>query len=152
LQDTNDAVALQQPIPNCEGHSTELLTQIVRYIIDHSDVDLSVSAVARRFSLEEGVLLSAFRLHTGITLDHFVLRRCIERALYLLKNSTANDSDIAARIGWETVSDFQVAFFNCLGVWPTEYRRGLPPKPQAASREERKRPSKSAGLRGKNLV
>ena len=120
--------------------------QVVQYIMDHLHGDLSVSALARRFSLEEGVLLSAFQSHTGIALDQYVLRRRIERALHLLKHSSASDSEIAMGIGWGSASAFQAAFLNYLGVSPGEYRGNLPQKQQAASRERRKRPCKSACL------
>jgi transcriptional regulator GlxA family with amidase domain len=118
--------------------------EVVKYIMDNLRVDLSVSALAKRFSLEESVLLPAFESHTGIALDQYVLRRRIERALHLLKNSNASDSEIAAGIGWGVAPAFQAAFLSYLGVSPSEYRRSLPPKQQAASREGRKRPSKSA--------
>jgi len=150
LQDNSRAVALPQPIPICDGPSAELLTQVVNYIIDHLHVDLSVSALAKRFSLEEGVLLTAFQSHTAVTLDQFVLRRRIERALHLLKNSNASDSEIAASIGWGAAPAFQAAFLNYLGVSPCEYRGSLPPKQQAASRERRKRPCSLRAYHGKN--
>jgi AraC-like DNA-binding protein len=146
LQDNHRAVALPQPLPTCHRLSPELLMQVVHYIVDHLDVDLSVSALAKKFSLDEGELLPAVRSHTGIALDQFVLRRRIERALHLLKNSNASDSEIAAGSGWGAESAFQAAFSNYLGVSPTEYRRSLPQKQQAASRERRKRPCKSACL------
>jgi two-component system response regulator YesN len=120
--------------------------QMVQYIVDHLRVDLSVSTLAKRFSLEEGVLLPAFHSQTGIALDQFVLRRRIERALHLLKHSNATESEIAMGIGWGSAPSFRTAFSSYLGVSPIEYRRNLSPKPQAASQERHKRPSKSAGL------
>jgi AraC-like DNA-binding protein len=83
--------------------------------MEHLHVDLSVSALVTRFSVEEGVLLPAFQSHTGIALDQFVLRRRIERALHLLKNSDASDSEIAAGIGWGRAPAFQAAFLNYQG-------------------------------------
>jgi len=90
LQDHNHAVALPQPLPARQCPPTELLMRVVQNIMDRLHGDLSVSALARRFSLEEGVLFSVFQSHTGIALDQFVLRRRIERALDLLKNSRAS--------------------------------------------------------------
>jgi len=142
----NHAVVAPQPAPFCQPHSTELLIQVVQYIVDQLDGDLSDSALAARFSLEESVLLSAFQSLTGIALDQFVLRRRIERALDLLKHSTATDSEIAVRIGLRTAPTFRTAFFNYLGVSPTDYRKILPPKQKAASLARRKRPCKSVSL------
>jgi transcriptional regulator GlxA family with amidase domain len=146
LQDNHRAVALSQPTSTDQPPSTELLTKIVQYIIENLHVDLSVSALAIRFSLEEGVLLTAFQSHTGIAQDQFVLRRRIERAMHLLKNSDASDSEIAAGIGWGKAPAFQAAFLNYLGVSPSEYRTGLPAKQQAAIRGRHKRPSRSTCL------
>jgi len=135
LLDNHRAVALPQLIPNCQHLSAEPLMQIVQYIMDNLHVDLSVSDLARRFSLEEGVLLPAFQSHTGTALDQFVLRRRIERALDLLKHSNASDTEIAMGIGWDSTPAFQDAFFSYLGVSPTEYRRSLPPKQQVTALE-----------------
>ena len=144
MQDYDHAVASPQPLPACQWPPTELLMYVVQYIMERLHEDLSVSALARRFSLEEGVLLSAFQSLTGIALDQFVLRRRIECALHLLKHSSASDSEIAMRIGWGSAPAFRTAFSNYLGLSPAEYRRNLPPNQQAASRERRKRPCKSA--------
>ena len=111
LSNHNRAVAVPRPIPACQLHSAEFLMQVVQYIMDHLHVDLSDSALAARFSLEEGELLSVFQSLTGIALDQFVLRRRIERALDLLKHTSATDSEIAVRIGLRTAPNFRTAFF-----------------------------------------
>jgi len=146
LPDNHRAVALLRPVPTCQNLSAELLIGVVQYIMVNLNLDLSISGLAKRFSLEEDVLLPAFQSHTGIALDQFVLRRRIEHALHLLKNSDASDSEIAAGSGWGAECAFQAAFFNYLSVSPSEYRRSLPPTQQLATRDRRKRPSKSGCL------
>jgi AraC-like DNA-binding protein len=111
LQNNNTAVALSQLTPTGQPPSTELLTQVVQYIIENLHVDLSVLALECRFSLEESALLLAFESHTGVALEPFVRRR-IERALHPLRNSDARDSEIAAGVIWEVAPAFQVAFLN----------------------------------------
>jgi AraC-like DNA-binding protein len=115
-------------------------------MMENLHVDLSDSAVAGRFSLKESALLPAFESHTGVALEQFVLRRRIERALHLLKNSDASDSEIATAVGSRSAPAFQAAFLNYLGVSPNEYRSSLPPKQQAPSGEMRKRPCKPTCL------
>jgi AraC-like DNA-binding protein len=151
LQDIQHAVIPSERIPTGQSPSAELLTQFIRYVVDHLHGDLSASALATRFLLEENMLLSAFQSHTGMALDQFVLRRRIEGALFLLKNSDSTDSSIAVRIGLGTAGAFQTAFSGYLGVSPKEYRSILQ-KQQAASRERQERPRKSPAYRGKNLV
>jgi AraC-like DNA-binding protein len=119
--------------------------QVVHYIMNRLHGDLSVSALARRFSLDEGVLLPAFQSHTGIALDQFVLRRRIERALHLLKRSYVSDIEIAAGVGCGPTSAFQAAFASYLGILPTEYRSSLPAQ-MAANQRTRKRPCKSVSV------
>lgn len=137
MQDNHRAVARPQLIPTCQRPSAKLLTQVVQHIMGHLSVDLSVAALARRFSLQEGALLAAFQSHTGIALDQFVLRRRIERALHLLKHSDASDGEIAVDVGWGSAPAFRTAFSSYIGVSPTEYRRSLPAKQHAASQERR---------------
>ena len=145
MLNNNPAVAVK-PIPACQNHSAEIFTQVVQYIMENLHAELSVSALARTFSLKESVLLPAFELQTGITLDQFVLRRRIERALHLLKNSHATDREISMGIGWGSAPDFQRAFASYLGVSPADYRRSLPAKQQVRTLASRKRLCNSACL------
>ena len=126
--------------------------QVTWYVRDNLHTELSASALAKGFSVEEDMLLRAFESDTGITLDQFVLRRRIERALHLLKHSSASDNEIAMRIGWDSAPNFQAAFLKYLGVSPTEYRGNLPLKQQIASPTRRKRPACLPAYRGKNSV
>jgi transcriptional regulator GlxA family with amidase domain len=143
LPNSNPAVAVKS-IPACQNHSAEVLTQVVHYITENLRADLSVSALVKRFSVRESVLLSAFESQTGIALDQFVLRRRIERALHLLKHSNATDREIAMSVGWGSTPAFQAAFASYLGVSPTEYRASLHPEQAATSLGRRKRPCKTA--------
>ena len=152
MQVASHTAGRSQRIPTCQPLSAELLMQVIQYIMDHLHGDLSVSSLARRFSLEEGLLVPSLHSHTGITLDQFVLRRRIERALHLLKHSSASDNEIAMRIGWDSAPNFQAAFLKYLGVSPTEYRGNLQLKQQIASPTRRKRPASLPAYRGKNSV
>ena len=143
MQNNCPAVVGSQPSPTGQPPSTELLAQVVQYIMENLQVDLSVSALAGRFSLKESALLPAFESHTGVALDQFVLRRRIEHILHLLKHSNASDSEIAMGVGWGTAMAFRTAFFQYLGLSPTDYRDILPSKQHAA---KRKRPCKSGFL------
>ena len=143
LLNSNPAV-VTQPIPAYQNHSADIFTEIVHYIMDHLCDDLSVSTLVKRFSLRESVLLSAFESQTGIALDQFVLRRRIERALHLLKHSSATDREIAMSLGWRSAPAFQRAFASYLGVSPTDYRRSLRLKQQATSVKSHKRRCKCA--------
>jgi len=145
LLNSNPAV-VAQPIPAYQNHSADIFTEIVHYIMDHLCDDLSVSTLVKRFSLRESVLLSAFESQTGIALDQFVLRRRIERALHLLKHSSATDREIAVSVAWRSAPAFQRAFASYLGVSPAEYRRSLPAKQQVRTLASRKRPCNSACL------
>lgn len=146
MHGNNPPIALTHPVPTLQPPTTELLVQVVKYVVAHLHIDLSASILAKRFSLPENVLSVCFRTHTGIALDQFVLRRRIECALHLLKNSKHCDSAIATRIGLGTAAAFQAVFFNYVGILPIEYRNRQPQKQPAASRKGRKRPCKSESL------
>ena len=152
LHDESRAAARSQRVHPSQPPSTELLMRVVQFIMSHLDGDLSVAALARRFSLKDRVLLTAFESHTGIALGQFVLRRRLERALDFLKNATASDSEIAMGLGWGSASAFRTAVVNYLGVSPTEYRTSLPPKQAATGLGRRKRPCKSVRIRREESV
>jgi len=152
LHDESRAAARSQRVHPSQPPSTELLRLVVQFIMSHLDGDLSVAALARRFSLKDKVLLTAFESHTGIALGQFVLRRRLERGLDFLKNTNASDSEIGMGLGWGSASAFRTAFVNYLGVSPTEYRTSLPPKQAATGLGRRKRPCKSVRIRREESV
>ena len=102
LLNKNPAVALSGPTLAGQSPSTEPLTQVVQYIMENLPGDLSVSLLAGRFSLKESTLLPSFESHSGVALEQFVRRQRVGRALHLVKNSDARDSEIAAGIVWRT--------------------------------------------------
>ena len=146
MQNNHRGAGLSQPASTGRPPSIELLEQVVLYVMENLQVDLSVSALAGRFSLKESSFLPAFESHTGVALEQFVLRRRIERALHLLKHSSDGDSEIAIRIGCGSAPNFRTVFSRYLGVSPIEYRRSLLLKTANHSSGGRKRPCKSAGL------
>ena len=111
--------------------------------MDNLHSDVSASVLSKRFLLKESELLLTFKLHTGVTVEEFVLRRRIERALQLLKSSNASDGEIAMGVGWGAASAFQTAFIAYLGVSPAEYRKSLLPKEATTNVGKRKRPCKA---------
>ena len=147
MQDNYPALALTPSIAARQSDPTELPIQIVRHIMDHLHSDLSASALAKRFSLEQKVLSSAFERHTGLAVEQFVLRRRVERALHLLKHSKGSDSEIAVEVGWETAG-FRAAFASYLGVSVTEYRTSLlHAKQSTTAKKNSRRPCQPALIR-----
>jgi AraC-like DNA-binding protein len=68
-----------------------------------------------------------FRRETGETPYRFLLRRKMDQACIMLKESGSTCRDVAASLGFEPGSHFARIFRRCIGVSPAEYRdRGIP--------------------------
>lgn len=85
--------------------------------------DISLSDLAREAGLSAGYFLRSFKQATGKTPIQFRHDLRISRACELLRGSTLEVSEIAARLGFSSHSHFSNAFRRVKGVSPTAYRR-----------------------------
>jgi AraC-like DNA-binding protein len=95
-----------------------------------------------------------FRVATGARPHEYVLRRRIERAQELLRDSSLTLVDVALSVGFQTQSHFTTVFKRFTGETPHRWRRstaganpGHSPNvvPTSSNRESTVRPS-SAGV------
>lgn len=83
---------------------------------------LPLALVARRAGLSESHFCRVFRESTGLTLTDYINRRRIQRAKRELLDSGTRVSEIAFRIGYQSLSQFNRSFARVTGSSPTRYR------------------------------
>ncbi len=92
-----------------------------RYIDDHLEDDITLSAIAAEVGLRQRHFSTLFRRAFGVTPHQFLINRRLERGAGLLASTRADISEIALQVGFSSQSHFASAFRKRYGVSPRQY-------------------------------
>ena len=90
--------------------------------------DISLDFLAKSLNLSVRHTSRIIKSQLGKTLGEIVLEKRMEAAEGLLINSSLTVSEIAARIGYNSISCFYTAFKNYYGALPKEYKKQYLPE------------------------
>jgi AraC family transcriptional regulator len=105
------------------GLGVTKLKQLLAYIEDNIEGDLSLAEIARRANLSVSHLNACFRQSTGLPVHQYVLRRRIERAKELLLDADLSITEIALATGFAHQSHLARHMRRILGVTPASVRK-----------------------------
>jgi AraC-like DNA-binding protein/ligand-binding sensor protein len=97
-----------------------------RFIEEHYQEDLRLSQVGRSAGMSRFHFCKRFKQTTGMTFTAYVSRVRVEKAKRLLMNLNYRVSEIAAQVGFQSVTHFNRIFKAVAGVSPSEFRRHAP--------------------------
>ena len=83
---------------------------------------LVIPAIARRAEISHNHLTRLFRAHFGVTIEGYIRRRRVERALHLLVHTTLPVKTIAGEVGLPDLHFFNKTIRGTVGMSPREYR------------------------------
>ena len=110
------------------------LRDLLLWMTDHIDADLSVAALAHRANMSERTFARVFAAETNFTPAVFVERLRIEAARRSLEATKKSVKQIARACGFGTVETMHRAFRRSVGSTPLQYRaRFATPPPAGAS-------------------
>lgn len=98
------------------------LRELLGYIAEHPEADLSVPALAARVGLSERQFLRVFPAETGHSPAGYVEAARVEAACRLLETTADGLERIARTCGFGTLRTLQRSFQRVLAVAPHEYR------------------------------
>ena len=110
-------------VPPLQGMSGWKMRRLVGFIEDNLDGDLSLDAMAAEVSVSPLYLPRVFKAAFGQPPHQYVLRRRIDRAMELLRNTDSPIVDVALASGFSSQSHLSNWFQHLLGVSPAAYRR-----------------------------
>ena len=84
---------------------------------------LDVPALARIAHVSASHFTRTFRATFGETPHHYLQRRRIERAMFLLRETDRSATDICFDVGFNSLGTFSRTFRAIVGRSPREYRR-----------------------------
>ena len=98
------------------------LSQAVREIELRLSQVLEIPAIARRAEISHNHLTRLFRAQFGVTIEGYIRRRRVERALHLLVHTTLAVKTIAGEVGLPDLHFFNKTIRATVGVSPRAYR------------------------------
>lgn len=105
-----------------EGREPQAIAKARRFIHAHLDESLPLPAVARQAGLSESHFCRVFKEVTGLTLTDYVTRCRIGWAKRELLRPAARISEIAFKVGFQSLSQFNRSFARLVGQSPSSYR------------------------------
>lgn len=99
-----------------------VLDQVTQYVLEHYNEPLSNETIARHFGYHPNYLNRLFVKGMGLTLHQYLLNHRIMEAIYLLQNSRLSATEIAAKCGFSSVSQFSKIFSRRTGESPSAFR------------------------------
>jgi AraC family transcriptional regulator len=116
---------LESPQPKCEPNvARRRLWRVLSHIEAHLDRKLTLAELADVAGLSPPHFSRCFKRAMGTGPQRYVLRRRVERARLLLRQSSDPIASIAARLGFADQSRFTAAFKHEIGVTPKRFRVG----------------------------
>jgi AraC-like DNA-binding protein len=115
------------------------LKRVVEYVEDHLSAKIALSDLASIAGLSPMHFASQFRTATGLRPHEFLLRRRIQRAEELLRNSRMPIVEIAMTVGFQTQAHLTTVFKRFTGCPPGRWRaiNQMPIAPQPGRRSDR---------------
>lgn len=105
-----------------QAGASDRMGELIAWIMDHPDADLSVPALAARAAMSERNFARVFVRETGQTPARFAEQARLDRARSFLETTDESLEQIAARSGFGSLDALQRAFRRHLRVTPSAYR------------------------------
>lgn len=103
----------------------EKLDQVFTYVEEHYREKIKLTEVAQLIGYSDFYFTKFFKRNTGKTFITFLNDYRIDKAKWLLINSTANVSEIITQIGLENDKTFYRLFKQSMGMAPLTYRKKM---------------------------
>lgn len=106
-----------------KGDKSKYVLEAMDYIGAHyNDPGISVGSIAQHLGLSEGHLSHLFKKETDYTLNNYLTRYRIHRAMELLRDCRARVYEVAEQVGYKDITYFSATFKKLVGMSPSEYQ------------------------------
>ncbi|MBD2847123.1 helix-turn-helix transcriptional regulator [Paenibacillus sp. IB182496] len=111
--------------PHSAGHT---VYAVIRHIERHLESLGSIRSIAETLNYDATYLSHVFKARTGMTVQRYIHHKKIEKALELLSRGSLTVSEVAERLGYESLQSFSKAFSRAMGYPPSQHaiRESLP--------------------------
>ena len=118
------AITEKAPLPPAPGGGEEppLVSEIRQYLEERLEENVRLTDLTAHFGYSRSFLTKHFRDVTGETPGAYFLKRKIQLAKRLIRETDLNFAQIAARLSFETPQYFSRVFRRYTGMTPTEFK------------------------------
>jgi transcriptional regulator GlxA family with amidase domain len=120
---------VEMPVPVCRS---EGLSPVLDWVVEHLDVEHSVSDLARRARMSERSFARRFVAETGTTPHKWLTLQRVLRAQRLLEDTDMGIDEVAERCGFGSAALLRHHFRKVVGVAPADFRRTFAARTAAA--------------------
>lgn len=114
----NYSLLKPKPVHITGGLSRSALQQVVEYIMENLESELSLSDLATVVNLSPSHFARLFKQSTGLPPHQYVIQRRIKAAKNLLKQGEDSVGEIAYRVGFANPSHLSYHFKRATGIMP----------------------------------
>lgn len=100
----------------------ETVEKAKNYIQEHLTEKLSVSYIAQKYYISPAYFSRLFKKVQGEGCNEYIMRMRMEKASYLLRETTIKTGEIAVQAGYSDKNYFSLTFKKYTGMSPTAYR------------------------------
>lgn len=93
-----------------------------KYIDENISRNITVSDICKNINISKNVLYKVFKENSDCTIGEYINKQRIEKAKYLLKNSSLNTPQIAENVGIDNYTYFCKLFKKQTGLTPKKYK------------------------------
>ena len=107
--------------------SNKYVAAAIDYIANnYSDSDFSIVAMADMLAVSEGHLSRLFKSETGLSINNYLTKYRVRKAMDYLKDVTIKVYEVADKVGYQDIAYFSNTFKKLVGKTPSEYQtKGL---------------------------
>ena len=107
-----------------EEISNRYVQTAIEYIEkNYADSDFSIGKLAESMSVSEGHISRLFKSETDISINNYLTRFRIKRAMDLLKDVNTKVYEVADSVGYQDIAYFSNTFKKLVGMSPSDYQR-----------------------------
>lgn len=113
-----------QPMAEREPHKRlhPALSCAIRDVELHLAEELVIPSIAKKADISHNHLTRLFKAQFGVTIEGYIRRRRVERALHLLAHTTLGVKTIAGEVGLPDLHYFNKLVRSAVGMSPRAYR------------------------------
>ena len=111
------------PLKSKSDVENKYIVEAIEYIEKkYSDSDFSIISMAEAIGVSEGHLSRLFKAETGLSINNYLTRLRIRKAMDYLKDIKVKVYEVADKVGYQDIAYFSNTFKKLVGKSPSDYQ------------------------------
>lgn len=110
---------------NKKNKNSRIADRVKEIINEKYYMELTNEYLSREVFLSAGYMMNLFKKETGDSINHYIIKVRIKKAMEFLKEENAKVYEVAERVGYKNLTYFSSAFKNFVGMSPKDYRENI---------------------------